>query len=558
MKRRKYAFLATTALVGSMAMGACNNDGVLAPQEFGMFGLPVGEPIEIISATRGDGVAFDKFTVTFNNADGTDVTVTTPEGEEINFTEADLEWSGSDPDLGGVQIAKLTSSRGDRLDVTLGSARVPVPPPPVENGIEALTVNGPETEDVDVVALGRLDEADTRHGFETYGVVGQLTDPGALPRYQEDVIVNPGTEGEFEAAAGELAYGSAWYHGGFLASIFKQGEVMTDDVSGDSWVQIDFAGNDVDVWLEGEYVYDDVDDVMQGNTVTGIVKHWGSFVASVDPSYALALTGFDTTTGTFVTGITATDAQALTGFSTTSGTFVTAVNPTGTHIVDLEAVVGYIGPCPFCIPLVGVIDTDVVVAVNPATGTAITTVTPDPTGTFLTGLNPPSTGDAIVDITTDDGLFVTAVNAEYQDALTNVHANMVTDTDNVYHVSLSGSGDAGDLGFDGGVHYTGELSGEVEIPETTSVWVNDVEVAGEFAGAVYGPGSDAETVDPANPYEVVDATATAGVFEANSGMDDGDDPQVEIVGGFIAEADDASFNNFEPAPPPDPDPQPLQ
>ncbi len=389
--------LASTALVASLALAGCfgdsNNAGGAGELDvdpvYGVFGLEVGVPVNLISATRGDGVSFDKFSVTFNNLEGTDITLTTPEGETINFTEADLEWLGSDPDLGGMEIARLTSSRGDRLDVTLGSATVPLPPPP-----EPLVVNGngPETEDVAVVALGRLDEVDTRNGFETYGVIGQETDPGALPRYQEDVIVFDG-EGRVPMAAGELALGTASYSGEFLASVFKEGELVTDEAMGEVTVGIDLAGDYVTFAAEGGYTSDDVDDL--------------------------------------------------------------------------------------------------------------------------------------------DGILVDV---------------------NSYSVSLYGTGDATDLSlsFEDGVQYSGTIEGDVEIPLLQeAVWEDGSEivpVTGEFGGAVYGPGSDWDTVDAAEFGEVVDATATAGVFEAGSEGVDGGDPNVQIVGGYIAEDSDFSANDYGPAP----------
>ena len=59
MLSRKNAILASTALVGSLALSGCfldSGNNFVSPQELGLFGLPVGEEIDIISATRGDGV----------------------------------------------------------------------------------------------------------------------------------------------------------------------------------------------------------------------------------------------------------------------------------------------------------------------------------------------------------------------------------------------------------------------------------------------------------------------------------------------------------------------
>lgn len=475
MLGRKCAFLASTALVASLAVGGCADEGVLAPQEFVPLGLPVGEPIEIVSATKGDGVSFDAFTVTFNDASGTDLTITTPEGEEINFTEADLEWQGEDADLGGMNIARLTSSGGDRLDVVVGEAYLP-PDEGAEDG-----------EDVDVLYGMRLDEADTRNGFETYGVVGKETDKDALPRYQTDVIVNPDTPGEQEVAAGELAQGSAWYYGDFLASVFKEGELVTDNVAGNAMVEIGFAENDVWIGMEGDYVYDDVDDVAQG-AITGF-----------------ALETKDIGGETFVTGIS--------GFQyTNNGAYETVVTGVTVHrtilgiVSDVTANYGSLWDNDMYVSSIQ-LSTDTIDGV-----TVVTDVTP-------------------------------------------VMAS--TENDDIYHVSLSGSGSATDLnlGFDGTVEYSGELEGIVEMELAPVGGTDIVGVGGEFAGAVFGPGSDAETVDPANFDDVVGATATAGVFEADSGVgEDGGDPQVQVVGGYVAEASDTSFNDFVPVPEPEPEP----
>ena len=489
MLGRKSAILASTALVASLALTACDTTNTpLAPQEFGWLGLPIGQPVEVISATRGDGVSFDSFVITLNE-DGS-VTVETPEGEEIVFSEDDIEWAGSDPDLGGVDIAKLTSARGDRLDVVIGSVTTPLPPPP-DDGIEA-KAEAPTTEETDTVALARLDEIDTRDGFETYGVVGVQTATDALPRYQEDVIVED--EGDVLVASGELAWGTAYYNGGFMASVFNEGELLSDDVSGDASVEIDFASNDVWVSLEGDYLYDDVDDVAPGAVI-------GLNVVTEDRD-----------------GIT----------------YVTGVEPVygETEVTDVVVDVTY---------------TTEIVNVHPVEGGSLITIE------VVTGVTPvmgEAGGDTVVvnlDVATDSTSDFTYVSG--------VTAITADENDDWYEVSLWGSGDAGDLGFAGGVQYTGELDGYVEVPVGEGN-VNTAGVDGTYAGAVFGPGSGAETVDPANFNDVLDATVTAGVFEANSGMEDGSDPRVQIVGGFIAESSWFNADEYAPAPEPEPEPEP--
>lgn len=478
MKARTVAVLAGVGL----AVAACDHDGnpaSLTPQEVGPFGLPVGQPINVISATRGDGVSFDKFAVTFNNAEGTDITITTPEGEVINFTEADLEWAGNDPSLGGVQIARFTSSRGDRADVVIGTASVPLPPP-VENGVEAQIIE--DSEEVEVVALGRLDEVDTREGFETYGVVGMQTDPANLPRYQEDVFVNGSEE---VTAAGSLAEGTASYSGQFLASVYANGQLRSDAAFGDTWVGIDFATGAVEIEMEGSYRYDDTDDVAPGAIV------------NVIPQYT-TIDGI-----TYVTGVT-----PVYGDPGLTGQVVTGLNVTmhewAPFVTDVEAVYGEVAN-----------DGDIVTNLNVSTA---------------------STGDI--------------------DVVTGVVVQRAWENDDNYGIELSGSGGPTDVSFDNGVQYSGELSGSVEVSVDMYGNIISPEVEGTFAGAVYGPGAGADTVDPANFGEVVDATTTAGVFEAGGGGAEGSDPMVQIVGGYVAESDGFAADSFEPVPPPVEEPAP--
>jgi len=487
MTCRKYLLFATTALLAGA--GCTENDTpAITSQELGMFGLPVGEPINVISATRGDGVAFDKFQVTFNNAEGTDITITTPEGESINMTEADLEWAGFDPAV-GTEIAKFTSSRGDRVDVVLGSAQVPAPPPP-----EPVPLAEAEVDQIDVVALGRLDEVDTRAGFESYGVAGQLTDPANLPRYQEDVFV--GEQNEIVTPAGSLAEGTAWYNGGFLASVFVNGEVRSDSVSGWSQVGIDFAGGDVNVFMEGGYISDDVDDVAP-DAVVGINVNMATidgieYVSSVTPVYG-PITGTNIVTGLII-GTTTIDHASCGVFTCSSATVIDSVTPIFGTVINTNDIV---------------------------------------------------TNISVNTLTTNDTNVVTGVSLV-----------TASENDDFYEVSLSGQGTATDISFDNGVQYSGELGGSVEVANDQYGNTNFQGVGGTFAGAVFGPGAGADTVDPSSFGEVVDATATAGVFEAGGGGEGGD-PAVQIVGGYIAESSGFSADSFEPVPAPEPEPQPV-
>lgn len=400
-------------------LAACNssNDGGIAGSvgpgpgpgpgpvpEVGVFDFNVGEPVAVISATRGDGASVDsdQFTVTFNDKEGTSITITTPEGEEITFNENDpATWIGEDPDLrtgkddplAGLPLARLVSDRGDRLEVVIGEVEVPTGfAPPTDPPTDPPVI---ETEDRLAFAVARLDEHDTRDGFETYTVVGELTDVENLPRHAVDVF-DPNAPDVLLHATGDLIEGTAFYDGRFLATVFQSGQVVSDAVTGTADVDIDFAGNRVDITLAGSYVFNDFDDIGVG------------------------------------------------------------------------------------------------------------------------------------------------ANGENEDEL---------------FVSLTGIGDGDDINFNTGVTYTGDLAGTVDVPADFGFDVETVNVAGEFGGAVFGPGASAfdvlDTVDAEflpSTDQILRATGTAGVFEANSataGLDDmgvpipdpsQDNADVEIVGAFGTES----------------------
>lgn len=249
MRVRNFALLAAMALAGSMTMVACdNNNRVLPPQEDGaplsIFGHEVGVPVNLITATRGDGVSFDKFQVTFNNEEGTDITITTPEGEELRFTELDVEWVS---DLFGRPMIRLLGDDGDKLEVVLNSIEVEV-----QNDPDCPEDCDTHTEDIAVYAAARLDEEDTGDGFETYAVVGMETLTANLPRYSgddEEIV-----DGECVAGCeGTLVTGHADYDGAFVASLYRDGEILTDEVMGRAWIDIDFANNVVEFDAKGGY-----------------------------------------------------------------------------------------------------------------------------------------------------------------------------------------------------------------------------------------------------------------------------------------------------------------
>ncbi len=606
------SMLLGTSAIAALGVAACNSSeggGSATPAEIGVFGYVVGTPVSVISSTRGEGanVDFDQFEVTFNNAEGTDITITTPEGEEINFTEADSStWIGRDDDL-DIEMARLVSEDGDRLEVIIGTVDVPVQPDEdTENGNGVAVNVGArcygddcgeyDTEEQLAWAHARLDEQDTRDGFETYAVVGAKTDPENLPRFTEDVlweqdvfyeedvlyeedvfyeedVIDPDTgevlheAGDLKHAAGDVQFeagvdieffagdvrfsegdlieGKAFYSGEFLASVYESGEMVTDQAQGSTYVGINFADDTVYINMNGGYYYDDIDDVQEGPVVTAVHEQFGTFVQSVDPLTGTALTGFDTTTGTFLTGVTAEEALAVTGFDAPTGTFVTSVGQTNRTFKIDQVKTGEIVIGPVTIELFGIVESNFVVGVNPATGTAVTGIINKTTGEFVTAVDSTSASalTGIVDVET--GTFVTDVNETSALALTGVTVDVQTDNGDFYAISMSGMGGPNDVSFDETVEYLGTLDGDVDIPDAGGTPIS-TSVAGEFGGAVFGPGAEAfddleiDDMDYLpSQGEILGATGTAGVFEANSNTDDptaDEYADVEIVGTFGADS----------------------
>lgn len=587
-----------TSAIAALGVAACNSSeggGSATPAEIGVFGYVVGTPVAVISSTRGEGanVDFDQFEVTFNNAEGTDITITTPEGEEINFTEADSStWVGRDDDL-DIEMARLVSEDGDRLEVIIGTVDVPVQPDEdTENGNgEGLTVGarcygddcGYETEERLAWAHARLDEQDTRDGFETYAVVGELTDPENLPRFAEDVLweqdvyyqedvfyeedvfdedtgellhakgdlkFEAGVDIEFFAgdvrfAEGDLLEGTAFYSGEFLASVYESGEMVTDQAQGSTRVGINFANDTVYINMNGGYYYDDIDDVQEGPVVTAVHEQFGTFVQSVDPLTGTALTGFDTTSGTFLTGVTTEEALAVTGFDASTGTFVTNVGQTNRTFKIDQVKTGEIIIGPVVIEVYGIVESNFVVGVNPTTGTALTGIINKTTGEFVTAVDSTSASALTGIVNVETGTFVTDVNETSALALTGVTVDVQTDNGDFYAINMSGMGGPNDVSFDETVEYLGTLDGDVDIPDAGGTPIS-TSVAGEFGGAVFGPGAEAfddleiDDMDYLpSQGEILGATGTAGVFEANSNTDDptaDEYADVEIVGTFGADS----------------------
>lgn len=559
--------LGTTA-IAALGLAACNNSndpGIASAAEIGVFGYVVGEPVALISATRGQGasVDFDQFQVTFNNAEGTDITITTQEGEEIDFNLADpATWVGEDPELGGhgdpLQLARLVSEDGDRLEVMIGSVEVPVAPEPdTENGIAGRQSAEYNTEEQLAFATARLDENDTRDGFETYAVVGDLTDIEDLPRYTSDVFEDVEGEQVLVHAAGDLIEGTAFYYGDFLATVYKDGLVVSDAVTGDVQVEIDFE--DAEVYFEawGSYLFDDVDDKRDG-VITGVTPVYGTvggeqYVAGLTPTYS------PLGTADVVVGLTPTFAEAIIDVQPVFGNVggeqvvvgltpirgpatdriaVTSIDPIGVEILpNVFVVVGITVNSG-----VVVNDNEFLTNVTPqfetiGTTQVVTGLTPT-TAPFLTDVQPvygAPGGDAF--LTDVDPIFATIAETQ---VVVGINTNTQYDNSDKYDVDLEGFGNGDDINFDSGVTYTGDLDGTVQVPIYHGV--DQVDVAGEFGGAVFGPGDSAfDVLDTgegefeATPSDIVGATATAGVFEANSGENDGLDPSVEIVGVFGAE-----------------------
>ncbi|MDH5410728.1 MAG: hypothetical protein OEY16_05020 [Alphaproteobacteria bacterium] len=330
MLGRKYAFLATTALVSSLALTGCfgygDDNNVAAPLEdpdpvLGVFGLEVGVPVNLISATRGDGVSFDKYAVTFNDEEGNSITLTLPDGEEVTFTDADLEYV---TDYYGLPRVSMASDDGDQLEFVVGILSGDQVDPDCEDDCVM-------EDDIPVYAVGRIDEANSWDGFESYGVVGMQTDPMALPRGEIEIV-------EGEEVGGELIEGHADYDGKFVASLYVDGQIVSDDVKGSAWIDIDFANDLVEFDAKGGYWYapdhdwysvnlsgeggpDDIDfststvysGDLEGSVEAKLCYHCDSYGYSVEGEFAGAVYGPGGTPGD--------DPDEVLGDTATAGVF---------------------------------------------------------------------------------------------------------------------------------------------------------------------------------------------------------------------------------------------
>ncbi|NNG03450.1 MAG: hypothetical protein HKM95_05040 [Inquilinus sp.] len=520
----KKVLLGTTAC---LALTACNgsSDALLDPAGLdGPFGYTVGEPVEVISATRGDGVSFVKYQVTFNNEEGTNITITTAEGEEIDFDLDDpATWVGEDDQLlAGVPLARLVGSDGDsELEVILGEVVVPDTAP-------ADRINDAYQPEKELAyAVGRLNEEDTRGGFETYLVTGLLTNPDDLPRYQTDVIVHR-VDGDVGADAGTLAEGNAAYVGDFLASVFRAGNPLSDQASGTATVGIDFFAGTVTFEADGTYRYDDLDDVAP-DAVTGL---------TVTPGYLTDEDG--NVVASFIQNV-----EALYEDPNLTGNVVTDISFTTETVADW--------PCPFC-------PATVIETVAPTMGTVDvnTIVNGVPNKDVVTALR-------LTEVT------IEGPNGAVSNVVIGVEPIYADENDDFYDIRLTSSGGTLDTS-NGVVTYTGVLADDgvdvvdgnfVEVSRDAIGNTHNALVTGEFAGAVFGPGAgplpgtDVVTVDPGDFDEVIAATATAGTFEAGSDPEGpGYDPTIQIVGGFGTDPGDFQETPFDEAPPPVPDVQP--
>lgn len=234
--------LASTALVASLALTACDNNGG------GGVGTLEFEPA-VMSATHGSVTVkrgdadlvvndFDPLTGDFS------VTLTLADGvTEVTMTEADLDvgpdittfdfinnpWP--EPDLEGIRV-KLDN--GDD-EVILYIGLVP--------GADADALNDGENVadiiDATLFVMAAIDPDGVDGGFNSYIVAGEQTDPDAMP-----------------------AEGGATYNGITRASLYTDGVLIDDNEKGEVEVIADFLNDKVDITLS--------DGIRYNLTATGV------------------------------------------------------------------------------------------------------------------------------------------------------------------------------------------------------------------------------------------------------------------------------------------------
>lgn len=217
--------VASTALVASMALAACDNNGGggVGPQEVST----------VMSATHGSFVvetgaasivvnSFDLDTGEFN------VTLTLADGvTEVTMTEADVE-SFNDFDFGsspeeGIRV-KLDNG-DDEVRLYIGLL------PGADEEALITAEDGADILDASLFVIAAIDPDGIDGGFNSYIVTGDQTQPGAMP-----------------------ADGEATYEGMSRATLYRDGSVThSRPIEGDATVVADFGAGTVDISLSGDH-----------------------------------------------------------------------------------------------------------------------------------------------------------------------------------------------------------------------------------------------------------------------------------------------------------------
>lgn len=228
--------LASTALVASMALAACNGDSKTfteqeAPPPAGPLGLSLGEAVTVMSADANRNlvrVSDQHSTVTLNDLtfdaegdiDTFSITFGLPDGSHVTIDEGD-DWNlhghvGMGDDGTGLML-KAVNGDDDDVRIIIGL------------GLDTeMSDSEEEVAGEALFALAAINRDDDHPlGYDTYMVSGEET--GALP-----------------------AEGTAVYKGLTIATLIKNGFGEEDHMTGKAKITAHFLPESVDVVLKGE------------------------------------------------------------------------------------------------------------------------------------------------------------------------------------------------------------------------------------------------------------------------------------------------------------------
>lgn len=319
MLGRKYAFLASTALVASLALAACDSNNAPAVVQdvdpvAGPLGLSLGEAVAVMSADANMHlvrVSDQHSTVTLNELtfdlegeiDTFSITFGLPDGSEVTITDEDAPDSFSELSIGDGEGLRLTWNDvddGNRVGIMIGL------------GLDT-DLEGDAEADIAgdaLFALARIDpDGDNPDfGVDTYMVTGAETE--AMP-----------------------VEGSADYSGVTIASLYHHGVPGSDHLTGSVYVEADFEDGLVDIDLEGSdgdisgdwyYLSGDnlaIDGSGYGGTISGVINPEGFDETNpyIDPNVPITNVSWNAV-GDVLGAFFGDDAEATAGVFGASGT----------------------------------------------------------------------------------------------------------------------------------------------------------------------------------------------------------------------------------------------